>query len=169
MRSCLASRRSVSGWGLVTHGAMALQPNELESSGRVPRKGAILPQGGGPAPSSFRFRFMPRKVPGLSANPLGFRGGRGTKSQEKEAHVLRNRPLARSREPCYFLLWFLGIPAHSASGRLSLPSPSSPPPPLPPPLLPPLPPPLPPPHLRPNQGGGIVVDLPYQMHNNYES
>ena len=26
MRSCLASRRSVSGWGLVTHGAMALQP-----------------------------------------------------------------------------------------------------------------------------------------------
>ena len=28
IRSCLASRRSVSGWGLVTHGAMALQPND---------------------------------------------------------------------------------------------------------------------------------------------
>ena len=28
-RSCLASRRSVSVWGLVTHGAMALQPMEL--------------------------------------------------------------------------------------------------------------------------------------------
>ena len=54
IRSCLASRRSVSGWGLVTHGAMALQP------------------------IGFRFRFIPRKVPGLSANPLGFRGGRGT-------------------------------------------------------------------------------------------
>ena len=42
MRSCLASRRSVSGWGHVTHGARALQPN------------------------GFRFRFIPRKVPGLS-------------------------------------------------------------------------------------------------------
>ena len=38
----------------MTHGAMALQPN------------------------GFRFRFIPRKVPGLSANPLGFRGGAGT-------------------------------------------------------------------------------------------
>ena len=26
-----------------------------------------------------------------------------------------------------------------------------------------------PPHLRPNQGGGFVVDLPYQMLNNYEA
>ena len=51
--TCLASRRSVSGWGLVAHGAMALQPN------------------------GFRFRLIPRKVPGLSANPLGFRGGGG--------------------------------------------------------------------------------------------
>ena len=33
MRSCLASRRSVSGWGHVTHGARALLPNELGSSG----------------------------------------------------------------------------------------------------------------------------------------
>ena len=84
-------------------------------------------------------------------------GGRGLPPQSAHPpHVHCNRPLARSREPCYFLLWFLGIPAHSASGRLSLPSPSSPPPPPPPPLLPPLlpplPPPLPPPHLRPNQG-----------------
>ena len=64
------------------------------------------------------------------------------------------RWLAPLRPPhlSQLLLWFLDIPAHSASGRLSLPSPSSPPPPLPPPLLPPLPPPLPPPHLRPNQG-----------------
>ena len=52
MRSYLASRRSVSGWGHVTNGARALQPNELESSGRVPRKGAILPQSGESAPSS---------------------------------------------------------------------------------------------------------------------
>ena len=29
-------------------------------------------------PIGFRFRFIPRKVPGLSANPLGFRGGAGT-------------------------------------------------------------------------------------------
>ena len=29
-------------------------------------------------PNGFRFRFIPRKVPGLSANPLGFRGGAGT-------------------------------------------------------------------------------------------
>ena len=28
--------------------------------------------------NGFRFRFIPRKVPGLSANPLGFRGGEGT-------------------------------------------------------------------------------------------
>ena len=42
MRSCLASRSSVSGWGFVKHGAMALQPN------------------------GFRFRFIPRKVSGLS-------------------------------------------------------------------------------------------------------
>ena len=41
MSSCLASRRSVSGWGLVTHGAMVLQPN------------------------GFRFRLIPRKVPGV--------------------------------------------------------------------------------------------------------
>ena len=61
MRSCLASRRSVSGWGLVTHGARALQPN------------------------GFRFRFIPRKVPGLSANPLGFRGGGGAAVQEERA------------------------------------------------------------------------------------
>ena len=50
IRSCLASRRSVSGWRLVTHGAMALQPNELESSGRFPREGGVLPQSGEPAP-----------------------------------------------------------------------------------------------------------------------
>ena len=44
MRSCLASRRSVSGWGHVTHGARALLPNELKSSGRVPGKGAVARQ-----------------------------------------------------------------------------------------------------------------------------
>jgi len=63
MRSCLASRRSVSGWGHVTHGARALLPN------------------------GFRFRFIPRKVPGLSANPLGFRGGGGAAVQEREAEA----------------------------------------------------------------------------------
>jgi hypothetical protein len=78
IRSCLASRRSVSGWGHVTHGARALQPN------------------------GFRFRFIPRKVPGLSANPLGFRGGGGAAVQDKsnvkvyssrrqESHVQRRR------------------------------------------------------------------------------
>ena len=63
IRSCLASRRSVSGWGHVTHGARALQPN------------------------GFRFRFIPRKVPGLSANPLGYRD-QGTSGAQK-APVLR--------------------------------------------------------------------------------
>ena len=47
----------------MTHGAMALQPN------------------------GFRFRFIPRKVPGLSANPLGFRGGAGEAVQEREAEA----------------------------------------------------------------------------------
>ena len=42
IRRCLASRRSVSGWGLAAHGARALQPN------------------------NFRFRLILRKVPGLS-------------------------------------------------------------------------------------------------------
>ena len=48
MRSFLTSRRSVSGWGHVTHGARALQPN------------------------GFRFRFIPRKVPG--SQPGGWVG-----------------------------------------------------------------------------------------------
>ena len=37
-----------------------------------------------PQPIGFRFRFIPRKVPGLSANPLGFRGGGGAAMQERE-------------------------------------------------------------------------------------
>ena len=31
-----------------------------------------------PQPIGFRFRFIPRKVPGLEPNPLGLRGGGGT-------------------------------------------------------------------------------------------
>ena len=38
-------------------------------------------------PNGFRFRFIPRKVPGLSANPLGFRGGGGAAVQEREAEA----------------------------------------------------------------------------------
>ena len=64
-RSFLTSGRSVSGWRLVTHGARALQPN------------------------GFRFRLILREVPGLSANPLGFRGGGGTAIQERETEGLR--------------------------------------------------------------------------------
>ena len=47
--------------GTRAHGARALHPNGL------------------------RFRLILRKVPGLSANPLGFRGGGWTNNQEKEA------------------------------------------------------------------------------------
>ena len=73
MRSCLASRRSVSGGGHVTHEARALLPN------------------------GFRFRFIPRKVPGLSANPLGFRGGGGAAMQEREPLLPPPRPCVLPR------------------------------------------------------------------------
>ena len=110
MRSCLASRRSVSGWGHVTHGARAPQPN------------------------GFRFRFIPRKVPGISAHWFRRREGGG----EPEARAMAHGPggllplcRRRSRETAtiplrptrlsQFLLWFLDNPAYSASGRSSPP------------------------------------------------
>ena len=77
-RSCLTSGRSVSGWRLVTHGARALQPN------------------------GFRFRLILREVPGLSANPLGFRGGGGTAVQDRETEASppKHRPAESSRWLC---------------------------------------------------------------------
>ena len=74
-RSFLTSGRSVSGWRLVTHGARALQPN------------------------GFRFRLILREVPGLSANPLGFRGGGGTAVQDRETEAPppKYRPAESSR------------------------------------------------------------------------
>ena len=154
MRSCLASRRSVSGWGHVTHGARALQPN------------------------GFRFRFIPRKVPGLSANPLGFRGGAGTMVVGKVPPWTAVRQLSRktrkvhtaavsyiyifSSDPSSSLSSQRGIPGHLDRPRRSRPDPSLP---LhrhylrrccrpPPPLSLPLP---SPPHLRSNQEGGALL------------
>ena len=59
----------------MTHGARALQPN------------------------GFRFRLILREVPGLSANPLGFRGGGGTAVQDRETEASppKYRPAESSR------------------------------------------------------------------------
>jgi hypothetical protein len=48
-------------------------------------------------PNGFRFRSIPRKVPGLSANPLGFRGGGGAAMQEREPLLPPPRPCVLPR------------------------------------------------------------------------
>ena len=78
-RSCLALGRSVSGWGLVTYGAVVLQPNR------------------------FRFRSILRKVPGLSANPLGLRDNGFSKggflTPPQDAHVCLSLGGCGRKEP----------------------------------------------------------------------
>ena len=46
-----------------------------------------MAHGQGPHPNGFRFRFILRMGPGLSANPLGFRDGGGAAVQEREAEA----------------------------------------------------------------------------------
>ena len=159
MRSCLASRRSVSGWGLVTHGAMALQPN------------------------GFRFRFIPEGAWRLSWQFPGPTGSsqKGTPRGLRTLTELFALPsfsalalpviLLRLRHflPVIRPWWSVFAPFTSLAAAASAkdkaearaaaaakanasamnrvrPLPS-------------------PPHLRSNQGGGFVVDLPYQIHH----
>ena len=108
----------------MTHGAMALLPN------------------------GFRFRFIPRKVPGLSAHWLRRREG-GGQPQSRAMAYDPGCPLPLCRRFQYFLFCPFVFVAQSAGYirplPLLLPPPSSPPPspPPPPPALP-RPPPQPP-------------------------
>ena len=90
----------------MTHGARALQP------------------------IGFRFRFMPRKVPGLSANPLGFRGGGGAAVQERETEAFlqsRRPPPSHLVVYSFFFmrihrfLFVEDMAAHFASVKMRLP------------------------------------------------
>ena len=65
-------------------------------------------------PMAFASVLLPRKVPGLSANPLGFRGGGGAAVQEREAvasppssHIPSPPPgLSHLAAKRFFFIWY---------------------------------------------------------------
>ena len=70
-RSCLASGRSVSGWGLVAHGAMALQPNGFRFLFDTPEGVWLLSQATWVPWWSKIQSVPPRRVPPPSPSLLG--------------------------------------------------------------------------------------------------
>ena len=157
-RSCFASRRSVSGWELVAHGARALQPNKQKSFGWVSRKGAIRPNRGvyAPPPPPRPPTKRDGVFPSTQWLSLPLDTPEGAWSLSKSTWVQRKRKEAMSPPPR-----FCFPPSITRSAKILLPPLTSPPlPPPTPPLLPTPTHPPPPPLSEPRSDLGTTPTSP---------